>query len=201
MARISLHPRPRPPQFGTQEWFFDLSSNAGGRVAQRQVKVRYQHPYPDYPERSLRDGAILIVFTIIATALALLLFSAFGPAEIFGDMFTSVNEFLATAIPLFFLTSWWFLSIRLIVRSAKGKAGQHNMEGVVIHTSQRTWRTVEHDDTYELYYVAVDDGTRDVVEGWEVPIEVYNLFPRGTKAEAVVSGDRRYVYMIGHLYS
>jgi len=51
-------------------------------------------------------------------------------------------------------------------------------------------------EPFDLYYLSVDDGTRDRYDGWEVPFEVHQLLPDGTPVEAVVSGDRRYLYTI-----
>jgi hypothetical protein len=72
------------------------------------------------------------------------------------------------------------------------------VRGVVVEHSTLNWSSIEDDETYPLYYLAIDDGTRELIEGWEVPQQVYALFPIGTEAEAVVSGDGRYPYSIAH---
>ncbi len=195
---MALHPRPSPPHFGAQDWHFTVTSDAGGRVAPRQVLVRYQHPHPENPERVPRDGMILIAVTIFATFFGLLFLVAMGPQAVFGDAFTSFGGFVLVAFPVGLLAAWWALSARQLLRASANRRSRHTMHGVVIERSSTVWQIAEGAGTYELHYLALDDGTGELVEGWEVPREVYDRFPLGTEAEAEISGDRRYPYSIAH---
>jgi hypothetical protein len=199
VAHIALHPRPRPPKLHVQDWYVLVTSADGGRTAERPVRVRYQHPWPDNPERLQRDGIILVLFTIAPTALAVALLVTLGPAALFRDTFKSVNDFLAVALPVTLLASWWIVSVRTLVKGRVGRRGRRKVRGVVVGRHSRPWRSVVDDEPYDLYYLAIDDGTREMIEGWEVPRHVFDLFPPGVEAEAVVSDDGRYPYSIAQI--
>lgn len=110
----------------------------------------------------------------------------------------SVNNVLGIALALAFLTASWTVSLRLLVRGTVNRAGRHVVAGAVVGHSTHTWYTVTDQDPYELCYLSIDDGRRTLCEGWEVPREVYDRFPDGTEAKAVVSRDGRYLYSIAH---
>ncbi len=210
MVTISLHPRPRPANHGTTQWYKSLRSDAGGLTAERQVQVRYQRPAPDSPDRTQRDGIVLIAFALLLTAIAGLMLWVAQPGSLFAHMFASINDFLLRALPVGALLTCWIIGVRMFVRGAVNRAGKHTIRGTVIEHSTVTARALDSDDpavvvlggqpapSYELYHLAIDDGTHDVIECWELPRQVHALFPLGTAAEAVVSGDERYVYSIAH---
>jgi hypothetical protein len=148
-----------------------------------------------------RDGIILIIFTVVWTAIAGFLVWAIGPVALYDSAFDSVNAFLLRAVPAAFVATWWILSVRMIVKSAANRRGKRIIQGTVVEHSQKEYSIYIEDTlhTYTLYYLAIDDGTRDQVEGWEVPVEAWNLFPLGTNAEALIAGDGRYPYYLAHL--
>lgn len=99
MARIVLHSRPRPADLYMRDWHIPVRSTAGGRVAERPM--------------------------------------------------------------------------RMIVKSAANRRGRRVIQGTVVERSTKDFSFyVEYtENIYTLYYLAIDDGTSDQVEGWEVPIE------------------------------
>ncbi|GFJ82655.1 hypothetical protein [Phytohabitans houttuyneae] len=81
------------------------------------------------------------------------------------------------------------------MRAARG-AGRDVVRGVTVARLTRTYHVEETGEPYDVHYLSVDDGTRDEFPGWEVPKDVYDALPDGTPADALVSGDRRYLYTL-----
>jgi hypothetical protein len=168
-------------------------SDAGGAVASRPVRVRYRFPRWDSPGRIGRDGVVLLVFTIIASPIALGLgFWALSSRP-------SLNNYLGAALAFGNFIWWWYISLAHLRRGHLG-AGRRTVYGVTIARTTETFHGVESGDPFDLYYLGIDNGTSDWYIGWEVPKAVYQDLPDGTPVEAVVSGDGRYLYSIRTLH-
>ena len=197
MGHFPIHPQPRPANRPAVTWSHTVSSDAGGRVTRRPVEVRYRFPRRDDPRRIGRDGIVLVLFTLFASPILV----ALGVWALSGDRRT-LNDYAGAALAFAVAASTWYVSIQHVVHAVRG-AGRQTVRGVTVGRTTRTFRTIPPPDylagdsePFDLYYLSVDDGTRDRYDGWEVPFEVHQLLPDGTPVEAVVSGDRRYLYTI-----
>jgi len=197
MGHFQLHPRPRPSDRPAVTWSQTVSSDAGGRVARRPVEVRYRFPRWDEPRRIGRDGVILLFCAIVGSPVLI----GLGVWALSGDRRT-LNDYAGAALA-FVLAAWaWYISLKHVVQGVRG-AGRNTLRGVIVGRATRTFRTVttsdipfDNDEHFPVYYLGVDDGTQDRYDGWEVPFEVYQILMEGGWVEAVVSGDRRYLYSI-----
>jgi hypothetical protein len=189
VARYQIHPLPRPQNRPATEWTHTAWSDAGGRVPRRQVRVRYRFPRLDSPGRSGRDGAVLLIFTLVGSPVLV----ALGVWALAGE--DSLNDYAGATLAFAFVAWWWYITVTHFVRAVHG-AGRRTVRGVTAARMVRTFHGVESGDPFDLHYLAVDDGTSDELHGWEVPHEVYEALRDGTPVEAIVSGDGRYLYTL-----
>lgn len=188
VARYEIHPRPRS-SLHPAEWAQAAWSDAGGRVPRRQIQVRYRYPSMDSPGRSGRDGVVLLIFTLVGSPVLLVL----GGWALAGD--DSLNDYAGAALAFVFVAWWWYITVKHFVLAVRG-AGRRTTHGVIVGRLVRTYRHWETDEPYDIHFLGVDDGTSDEPYAWDVPREVHAALPDGTRVEAVVSGDGRYLYTL-----
>ena len=168
-----------------------MTSDAGGRTPSRTVRITYPHYGPPSPEHERGTGTVLTVFTVTAGT-----FLGFGMLLMALTLPDSLLEtIICLVLALGLLGYWWYISVGTIVKATINRRRRHRVRGVVVDRVDQWWRQEEGYD-HELWYLAVDDGTRDQVIGWEVPAETYARFELGAEVEAEVSGDGRYLYSI-----
>jgi hypothetical protein len=107
---------------------------------------------------------------------------------------------LCVLLPVGAAVAWWTISIRTFYKGWRAR-GRREIRGVVVHRQVRQFWTVATEGyastPFDLWFLAVADGTTDAVHGWEVPREVHDALPEGTLVDATVAGDGTYVYSIG----
>ncbi|HEX6682142.1 MAG TPA: hypothetical protein VF062_05080 [Candidatus Limnocylindrales bacterium] len=173
------------------DWTRTVQSNAAGRTHTRTVRITYPHRRPPSPEDERGIGVTLTVFTVTAGTFlgaGMLLMSLTLPDSDLGSIACLI-------ISAGLLVYWWYISLGTLIRGVLNRRRRHVVRGVVVDRTDRWWEPYESQD-FQLWYLAVDDGTRDEVTGWEVPPETHALLPVGTAVEAQVSGDGQYLYSI-----
>jgi hypothetical protein len=81
------------------------------------------------------------------------------------------------------------VAVRAVYAGARNITGRHTVEGVVVDRLSRQYGE-------EIYSVAVDDGTRDEIVAWTVDKATYDRLVEGTRVQAAVSADARYLYHV-----
>lgn len=162
----------------------------------RPVRIDYRWPGPDSPRRQRLDGVVLIVFTAVMGTAAVVV----GYAAWVSGVDRTLNGSLCVVLPIGAAIAWWTISIRTFYKGWRAR-GCREVRGVVVHREVQQFWTVATEGgpstPFDLWFLAVDDGTADALDGWEVPHEVHRALPEGTVVDATVAGDGSYVYSIG----
>jgi hypothetical protein len=164
----------------------DVVRTVISRVGGRQRRVRVTHPWhaAERPGSALASGVAAGAMAVVLTCLAAPLLSSFVRTPVPKPVALVFGCGLAIGA-----VAAAYVAVRAVYAGARNITGRHTVEGVVVDRLSRQYGE-------EIYSVAVDDGTRDEIVAWTVDKATYDRLVEGTRVEAVVSADARYVYHV-----
>jgi len=166
----------------------------------RRIVVRYERLARPSPSEDITMGALHSVFFVMTFGGALVAASLFTRPLVrsLSHHWSPFNLVIVclTLVPLLMAFSWRD-GIPMLRRGRRNSRGAHSMAGTVVSRARREFYMTSDDgpDRIEtVHYLAVDDGTQDVILAWPVRAQMYHDVALGDRMRVRTSADHSHPY-------
>jgi len=167
-------------------------------VEGRQIVARYERLARPSPSEDITMGTLHAAFSVMSLGMALLTSGFTVLPVVLSHDWSLFNPLpVGLSLPLLLMAYSWRDGFARSRRGRRNSRGAHVVEGTVVSRASREFYRTSDDgpdwiDT--VHYLAVDDGTQDVILAWPVPEQMFWKVALGNRMRVRTCADRSHPY-------